>query len=139
MEQVFLPLRRYADFSGRSRRREFWILFVWIASFILMYLDTALGLGGTASSYSGDEGVGFSMTGGWLTIIFALAVLVPNLAVSVRRLHDVGKTGWLILVGLIPILGWLYLLFLYLQPGESGPNLFGPDPKGADDQSKVFA
>ncbi len=141
MEQVFLPLRRYADFSGRSRRREFWswVLAIWIASFILMYLDSALGLGGSASTYSGEEGVGFRMSGGWLTIIFMLAVFVPNLAVSVRRLHDVGKSGWMLLVALLPIFGWLYLLFLYLQPGESGPNRFGPDPKGADDQSKVFA
>lgn len=140
MEYVLLPLKRYADFSGRSRRKEFWsyILAVWVATFVLMYLDTALGLGGTATSYSEGGSVGFNMSGGWLTIIFALAIIVPNIAVSVRRLHDVGKSGWMLLIGLIPLVGWIYLLVQYVQPGNVGPNTYGPDPKGAD-ASKAFA
>jgi uncharacterized membrane protein YhaH (DUF805 family) len=141
MEHMLAPLRRYADFSGRSRRKEFWswVLFIWVATFILMYLDSALGLGGTASSYSSGSGVGFNMSGGWLSTIFMLAILVPNIAVSVRRLHDTGKSGWMILVGLIPILGWIYLIYLYVQPGDVGPNRFGADPKGGGEPEKVFA
>lgn len=140
MDQMFVPLKRYAEFTGRSRRKEFWTYFlmIWIALFVLMYLDSALGLGGSATTYANDKGVGFNMTGGVLTLLFALGVLVPNLAVSVRRLHDVGKSGWMLLVGLIPLFGWLYLLFLYVQPGITGPNAYGPDPKGGD-QGQVFA
>lgn len=140
MDQILLPLKRYADFSGRSRRKEFWsyILAVWVVMFVLMYLDSALGLGGQTSSYANETGVGFNMSGGLLSLLFVLATLVPNLAVSVRRLHDLGKSGWMLLIGLIPFIGWLYLLFLYLQPGVSGSNAYGPDPKGGD-QGNVFA
>jgi uncharacterized membrane protein YhaH (DUF805 family) len=134
MELMLKPLRHYADFAGRARRREFWswFLFVWVLLFVLMYLDSALGLGGSASSYRNGNSVGFSMSGGVLTALFALATLIPNLAVSVRRLHDSGKSGWLLLIGLIPLFGWAYLLFLYVQPGTAGPNEYGPDPKAAD-------
>ena len=140
MDQMFVPLKRYAEFTGRSRRKEFWtyIVMVWVVLFVLMYLDSALGLGGKATSYADATGVGFSMTGGLLSLLFALATLVPNIAVSVRRLHDVGKSGWMILIAIIPIIGWFYLLFLYLQPGTTGPNAYGPDPKGGD-QGQVFA
>lgn len=128
----FLPLKRYAQFSGRARRREFWswFLFVWVALFICMYLDVALGLGGSATSSSAGSGVSFNVNGGVLTLVFALAMLVPNLAVTVRRLHDADKSGWMLLLAFIPFIGWLYLLFLYVQPGTTGPNRFGPDPKG---------
>jgi uncharacterized membrane protein YhaH (DUF805 family) len=132
MDQLLLPLRRYADFSGRSRRREFWswFLFVWIVLIALIFVDSALGLGGSTSGYAEGGSIGFNATGGVLTLLFALGVLVPNLAVTVRRLHDVGKSGWMILIGLIPLAGWLYLLFLYVQPGTAGPNAYGHDPKG---------
>ena len=140
MEYVLMPLKRYADFSGRSRRKEFWsyILAVWVASFVLLYLDSALGLGGTSSGYAEGGSVGFNMTGGLLSILFLLGTLVPSLAVSVRRLHDLGKSGWMILIGLIPLIGWIYLLVQYAQPGVVGPNAYGADPKG-EDPGKAFA
>ena len=140
MELMFMPLRRYADFNGRSRRKEFWsyLLLWWIAYFVLMYLDAALGLGGSATGYADGGSVGFNMTGGILSILFALGTFVPNIAVSVRRLHDTGKSGWMVLLVLVPLFGWLYLLFLYVQPGTSGPNAYGPDPKGGG-QAGVFA
>jgi uncharacterized membrane protein YhaH (DUF805 family) len=103
-----------------------------------MYLDSALGLGGTATSYAEGGSVGFNMSGGLLTLIFLLATIVPNLAVSVRRLHDVGKSGWMLLIGLIPLIGWIYLIVQYVQPGNAGPNAYGADPKGVD-ASKAFA
>lgn len=139
MEWMLMPLKRYADFSGRSRRKEFWLwyLFVMIMYFVLMYLDTVLGLGGSATGYAQGGSVGFNMTGGVLTLIFMLAVLVPNIAVAVRRVHDIGKSGWMVLIGLIPLFGWIYVLYLYVQPGQSGPNQYGPDPKGAPD-AQVF-
>ena len=134
MDQMFLPLKRYAEFSGRSRRKEFWsyYLAIMVAALVLMYLDSALGLGGTATSYSNESGVGFNMTGGILTLLFALATLVPNIAVAIRRIHDTGRSGWHLLAIVIPLFGWLYLLFLYVQPGTAGPNAYGPDPKGGN-------
>ena len=133
MEYMFAPLKRFADFSGRSRRKEYWswFLFVMVALLVLMYLDSVLGLGGTATSYAEGGSVGFRMTGGLLTLAFMLAMLIPGVAVSIRRMHDQDKSGWFLL---IPI----YNLILLLTEGTRGPNRFGPDPKGADD-GKVFA
>ena len=110
MEWMLMPLQRYADFSGRSRRKEYWMffLFCFIVSFVLGIVDGAAGLNGI------------------LGLIFQLAVLVPSIAVAVRRAHDQDKSGWFIL---IPIYGFI-LMFL---EGTNGPNRFGPDPKGGAD------
>jgi len=133
MDLMLLPLKRYFDFSGRSRRREFWLwfLFVWIMLFVLMYLDAVLGLGGTATGYAEGGSVGFSLTGGLLTAIFGLAVFIPGLAVAIRRAHDQNKSGWFLL---IPIYGFIMMFF----EGTRGANRFGPDPKGAGD-AQTFA
>ena len=140
MDAIFIPLRRFADFSGRARRREFWswVMFVWVAMLALMILDSMLGLGGSATGYAEGGSVGFNLKGGLLTLLFAAAALIPSLSVSVRRLHDVGKSGWTLLFWLIPLIGWFYLIYLYLQPGIAGPNAYGGDPKGSD-ASRVFA
>lgn len=132
MEYMLMPLKRYADFSGRSRRKEFWFFFLlWLVGyFVIMYLDSALGLGGTATGYAEGGSVGFSMTGGVLTYLYIAAMFIPFLAVGVRRMHDQDKSGWFIL---IPI----YNLILYLTEGTRGPNRYGPDPKGGD-QSQAF-
>jgi len=131
MGHILAPLRRYADFSGRSRRTEFWswLIFFWVMIFILMFLDATLGLGGSATSYSNSSGVGFNVNGGWLTLLFALAALVPNLAVSVRRLHDTGKSGWTLLIGLVPLIGIIILIVFWVADSEPGDNAFGPNPK----------
>lgn len=141
MEYMFMPLKRYFDFKGRSRRKEYWswVLFVVIFYFVLMYLDAALGLGGTATGYAEGGSIGFNMTGGLLTILFLLATFIPGLAVSVRRLHDVGKSGWMLLIALVPLIGAIYLIYQYVQPGTTGPNAYGPDPKGAANADQVFA
>lgn len=133
MEWMLMPLKRYVDFSGRSRRKEFWlwVLFVWVMLFVLMYLDAVLGLGGTATGYAQGGSVGFNMTGGLLTALFGLAMIIPGIAVAVRRAHDQDKSGWFIL---IPIYGFI-MMFI---DGTRGPNRFGPDPKGAVDP-KVFS
>ena len=142
MGYMFAPLRRIFDFSGRSRRKEFWlwILLVIIVYVVAMILDVQLGLGGTSTSSSefgdGNASASFHTTGGILTMVWALITLIPNLSVTVRRLHDVDKSGWFILLGLIPLVGF-YLLYLYCQPGTAGANRFGPDPKA--DDAQVFA
>ena len=129
-----MPLKRYLDFSGRSRRREYWLfwLFWMIAFFVIMYLDSALGLGGTSSGYAEGGSAGFEMTGGILTWVFVAATFIPFLAVAVRRAHDQDKSGWLIL---IPI----YNLILMLTEGTRGPNRFGADPKGAAADARIFS
>jgi|EndMetStandDraft_4_1072995.scaffolds.fasta_scaffold205535_2 uncharacterized membrane protein YhaH (DUF805 family) len=113
MEWMLLPLKRYADFSGRSRRKEYWmyVLGLWIAIIVSSIIDGVLGLTGMIGGVYGP-----------LTAIVYLGTLVPTIAVAVRRAHDSDKSGWFIL---IPI----YNLILMFLDGTKGPNRFGPDPK----------
>lgn len=137
MGYMFLPLRRYFEFSGRSRRREYWLffLFVIVGEIVTMMVDSALGLGGTTTSSSefgpGTASASFSATGGLLTWLFLLLMIVPGIAVAVRRVHDQDKSGWFVL---IPI----YNIILMFLEGTRGPNRFGPDPKGGTNE-QVFA
>ncbi len=119
MEWMILPFKKYAQFSGRSRRKEFWmyILFVIIVTIVLSVLDAMLGLGGSAQTSSttfepGTTGFGRSagVTGGVLAGIFSLATIIPSLAVQVRRLHDTNRSGWWILMPLVPYLAGAVLL-----------------------------
>lgn len=116
---------RYVDFKGRSTRSEYWyfILFVFIISIILSLVDTllinpALGMAPAEAAKSG-----------LLAPIFALAVLLPKIAVAVRRLHDIGKSGWWYLIILIPIIGVLVLIYFWVQDSQVGENMYGPNPK----------
>ena len=142
MGYMFAPLRRYFDFSGRSRRKEFWlwILLYFIVYAVVIVLDTQLGLGGSTTSGSefgdGTASASFNARGGILSLAWVLIAFIPTLAVTVRRLHDVDKSGWYILLGLIPFVIF-YLIYLYCQPGTAGANRFGPDPKA--DDAQVFA
>ncbi len=106
---------KYATFSGRAARSEYWwfALFCFIVSLILNVLDIMLF--GNDSLMSID-------------LIFSLAVLVPSIAVGVRRLHDLGRSGWWLLIILIPLIGFLILLYFFVQKGTDGPNEHGPDP-----------
>lgn len=138
MEYMLAPLKRYFDFSGRSRRKEYWfyVLFVYVVMFGLMFVDSALGLGGTSSTSSefgdGTMSASASATGGILTMIWALLNIIPLIAVAVRRAHDYDKSGWFVL---IPIYGAIIVLFL---EGTRGPNRFGPDPKGGAAAAQTF-
>lgn len=129
MEWMLMPYRRYADFSGRSRRREYW-MFALFYVLVMIALNAVFGTneverGNGAFSY-GSRLVG---AGGWIGGLFWLVSIVPGLAVSVRRLHDQDRTGWLLLLWFIPVLGWFALLVLMCLEGTRGPNRFGPDPK----------
>jgi uncharacterized membrane protein YhaH (DUF805 family) len=119
MEWMTMPLRRYAEFSGRSRRKEYWMftLLLVIVNIIISVIEGVLGLTGTIGTY------------GPLTLVVFLAILVPSIAVGVRRLHDTGRSGWWILIGLIPIIGAIVLLIFFVLEGTKGPNEYGPDPK----------
>ena len=115
-------LQNYANFSGRARRREYWMFFLlnMIFSLSAAILDNILGLA--------FEGVGY----GPLYILYALALFIPGVAVMVRRLHDLGLSAWFILVGLIPFLGAIVLLIMMAIEGDSGENKYGMSPKGAE-------
>lgn len=120
----------YATFSGRARRAEYWwfLLFVLISIFVLSYIDSAVLGFGSAETTVGDGSVSFSADAGPLAAIFILATLLPGLAVSVRRLHDTDRRGWWLLIGIIPLIGSLLLLWFYASKGTVGTNRFGPDP-----------
>lgn len=114
-------LKQYADFSGRARRKEYWMftLFNIIFVIVAMILDNVLGLTVAELPY------------GLFYFLYALAVFIPGLAVSVRRLHDVGKSGWMILISLIPIIGGIWLLVLMLTDSSPSENQYGVNPKDA--------
>nr|WP_233579558.1 DUF805 domain-containing protein [Verrucosispora sp. FIM060022] len=109
---------QYATFRGRARRSEYW----WFSLFLLL-------VGIVASVLDSALGVDFEGSGGPVSLLVNLAVLLPSLAVAVRRLHDIDRTGWWLLLALIPIVGWIVLLVFALQNGTPGPNRFGPSPK----------
>jgi len=152
MNWMILPFKRYAEFSGRSRRMEYWMfaLLNVIVATVLMFI--VLGAGGAAgvleADAAGDPAAGLSaLFGGMglLLVVYALAVLLPSIAVTVRRLHDRDMSGWwylgAIVGGMIPFVGFLIsIAFLVLMalPGTPGPNRFGPDPKGAG-EAETFA
>lgn len=131
MNEVLSVYRRYAQFEGRSGRREYWIylLFYLVACAVLSIIDNMIF--GASRSITG--GPGWSVSGGFqpLTSIFSVISLVPGIAVTVRRLHDTGKSGWWALVGLIPLIGWIWVLVLCAAKGEPGANVHG-DPKVPD-------
>lgn len=111
---------RYADFSGRGRRRELWLftLVLLLATVAFAVLDSLL----FGTSWDGY---------GPLSIALTLATFVPSLSATVRRLHDTGRSGWYALLVLVPLLGWIVLLVLAAQDGSPGHNAYGPDPKAA--------
>jgi uncharacterized membrane protein YhaH (DUF805 family) len=112
-------LKQYADFSGRARRKEYWMFALFNVIFIAsaMVLDNVLGVTIGELPY------------GVFYFLYTLAVLIPGLAVYVRRLHDIGKSGWMILIAIIPIIGPIWLLVLTLTDSNPGENQYGPNPK----------
>ncbi len=114
---------RYADFEGRARRSEFWYFNLY--AFLVILLCMALvGIGVATEIFI------LSTIGGIAYLIVALAMIIPNLAVSIRRLHDIGKSGWMILIAFIPIVGSIMLLVFCVTDSQREPNQWGPNPKG---------
>jgi|SRR5665811_2013447 len=119
MEWFIYALRRYNDFRGRSRRREFWLytLFYILLSIGAFFLDNLFRFISVGDAY------------GPISSLYVIIMLLPSVAVAVRRLHDVEKSGWWLLVGFIPIIGFIWLLIYFVRDGTYGPNKYGPDPK----------
>ncbi len=109
MNYYLTVLKKYAQFDGRSRRSEFWyfVLVNWIISIALNFVDKSMELPG--------------LVGG----IYSLAVFIPNIAVSIRRMHDIGKSGWFILIP-------FYNIYLFTIDSEQGTNEYGPNPKNPE-------
>jgi uncharacterized membrane protein YhaH (DUF805 family) len=105
-------LQNYFKFDGRARRAEYWTFFL-----INVAISIALTLVGNV--------IGTTM----LPNIYGLAVLIPGIAVAIRRMHDTGRSGWWLLIGLIPLLGWIAVIYFLAQDSEPGDNQYGPNPK----------
>lgn len=118
MEWYLKVLKNYVNFSGRARRKEYWMFFLIsiLIGFGLGLIDGVLGLRSTGSI-------------GMLGLLYNLFILLPSFAVGARRLHDLGRSGWWQLIVLIPIIGVIVLIVWYASEGESGSNAYGDDPK----------
>jgi uncharacterized membrane protein YhaH (DUF805 family) len=119
MKWYVMVLRKYAEFDGRARRMEYWMF----SLFNFLFLMVALTLDNIVGSTIGN------LFYGLFYLVYAFAVLLPGLAVMVRRLHDVGKSGWMFLVALIPLIGGIWLLVLLCTDSTPGENEYGPNPK----------
>ena len=128
MKWYLKVLNNYVTFEGRARREEYWMFILFHIIFLItaMVLDNVLGL------TLADE-IGY----GYIYLIYSLGLLLPGLAVAVRRLHDVGKSGWFILIALIPLIGSIWLLVLYCTDSEHGENKWGPNPKGIGNKTDI--
>ena len=121
----------YANFSGRARRSEFW----YFTLFHMIIIYAPLLLFGGLMGASGAEP---SMIPMIFILIYILATFIPSLAVVVRRLHDTGKSGWMLLIGIIPLIGSIALLVFYCQDSQAGDNQWGPNPKtGSNDDHNI--
>ena len=113
----------YANFDGRARRQEYWMFYLFNMIFtFLLYIPLIAG--------AAMESEALMMAGGLLLMLYILAIIIPSIAVSVRRLHDQDKSGSWYFVAFIPFIGGIWLLILMATEGTHGPNQYGPDPKG---------
>jgi uncharacterized membrane protein YhaH (DUF805 family) len=113
MNWYLAVLKKYVVFSGRARRKEYWM-------FVLFNIIIELVLG-FVEWFAGSPGI--------VGMLYSLAVLIPSIAVSVRRLHDTDRSGWWLLIALIPLIGMIVLLAFMVQDSKPGENQYGPNPK----------
>lgn len=117
----------YANFTGRARRQEYWM-------FVLFNLIFVIGVAVVSGILTALTDVAAFAS---LYVIYVLGIIIPSLAVAVRRLHDVGKSGWFYFISLIPLIGGIWLIILFATEGDKGPNSYGPDPKQENQQAIV--
>lgn len=109
-------VKKYVDFSGRARRQEYWMYTLIYVALLIVVMIVDLTLGTYPLLYS----------------LLALGLFLPSLAVGVRRLHDQDKSGWWVLVGIIPFVGWIWAIVLMATEGNPNPNQYGPSPKAVN-------
>jgi uncharacterized membrane protein YhaH (DUF805 family) len=132
MRWMIMPFKRYADFSGRSQRKEYWMFFLlnWM---IVLPLFIFIGMQGEASDKAAKldgSAKEIAELGVIVLMLYIVAIIVPSIAVVIRRLHDQDKSGWLALLTFIPYVGSLVLTWFMATDGTAGPNRYGDDPKG---------
>ncbi len=115
MNWYLAVLKKYVEFNGRARRQEYWMFFLFnlIFAIVLIVLDAVIG------------------TGGILNIVYSLAVFIPGIAVTVRRLHDTDRSGWWFLIAFVPLIGFIVLLVFMVMEGQQSSNQYGENPKAA--------
>lgn len=121
MNWYIAALKKYADFSGRASRSEYWyfVLFYFLISIVLSIVDAVTG------TLNPNTGVGL------LSGVFTLAMIVPSISVNVRRLHDIDRSGWWLLMIFAIVIGWIVLLVFGVQDSQPSDNRFGPNPNAA--------
>lgn len=141
-DAVKMFFQRYVDFKGRSRRSEYWwvVLFNFIVVVVLGGLAVALGGNFETGEMSPIAGILFGLLG-----LYGLGILLPSIALYVRRLHDINQTGWiylgLIVASMIPFIGLIAsiaMIVIACLPGTQGPNKYGADPKGGAPAADTF-
>jgi uncharacterized membrane protein YhaH (DUF805 family) len=117
-EAISAGFQNYVNFSGRASRSElwYWVLFAFLVSIAAFLVDYSL------------FSLPVAIVGGPISLLASLGLLLPNLSVAVRRLHDIDRTGWWVLLALIPVVGLIVLVIWGCQRGTVGPNRFGPEP-----------
>ena len=128
VDAVRSGFNNYANFSGRALRSEYWwwVVFVWIAGLVANIIDSALGWRVYETTVNGIQ-----QGSGPIAAIVGLALIIPGLAVLVRRLHDTDRSGWWFWLIIIPIIGWIVLIVFLASTGTPGPNRYGPARDGA--------
>lgn len=112
-------MREYFDFNGRARRKEYWM-------FLLLYILLSFALAFVITLVLGERFAN-GIFGLWM-----LAHFIPGIMVGIRRMHDIGRSGWWLLISLVPVVGWIIALYWTVKEGDRGSNAYGPDPKAAD-------
>lgn len=122
MEWFLVAFKKYAEFSGRARRKEYWMfwLFYYLFGIGLVIVELITG------------SLNYFIGLGPLSLLFSLVMLIPSISVTVRRLHDIDKSGWFIFINLIPIIGQIWLLILLITDSTAGNNKYGDNPKGVE-------
>lgn len=136
-EAIQSGFQNYVNFEGRSGRAAYWwwVLFTVIVSVVAGIIDRAIG----SSVVTTPEAAGMTSTGiGVITSIASLLLFLPSLAVAVRRLHDTDRSGWWVLLNVIPFIGWIIVVIMLLQPGSLGLNRYGPPP-GTGEAAPAFS
>ena len=125
--------QQYADFTGRARRTEYWMFTLFNFIIVMLFYFLIFGI-----LVTGNDSTMIVLIPTILLVIYAFAVLIPNLAVVVRRLHDIGKSGWWYFIGFIPLVGPIWLLVLLCTDSQYGSNEWGDNPKGEGSNIQDF-
>jgi uncharacterized membrane protein YhaH (DUF805 family) len=130
MHWLIDPIRfHYADFNGRASRREYWMF---LLMYMVVFVPVIVLIGFMSAVMSANAGEGFALIGIALVFVLLMSVIVPSIAIQVRRLHDIGKSGWWYLLSFVPYIGGIILLILSAQPSQVGTNAYGPNPYGIE-------